>query len=326
MSMLPMPGYDPNRRYTPQGYPQQPFGGEAPEEVMGANEAQQRQASGQMIPQSPMTMPTGNPTQNVQQPQQAQAVQQGLLGRNAQYGDAIGKMYQSQLGRSASTAEIQNRLNDPNFNITRHMGDIARSQEAQNYRNSQAQTAAQPAAAPPTAAAPPQAAGGLGQYAGKLEGFDQGKLTSGHDSPKYQFGRTFSQFNPQGGISQGLLDSLNKLGLGNVTGQIGGDKISIANADPRFNGVTEFDIIRDLESGGGWQWGGIGGAGFDGGGGGGGGGGQAGAVSNALGGGGGGIGAMGTGGHPAYTPTHAGGAPYGASEWLKQLLGSLGVG
>lgn len=98
---------------------------------------------------------------------------------------------------------------------------------------------------------------GLGNFAGKLEGFDQGKLGSGHDSPKYQFGRAMSQFDPKGGISQELLDALNALGLGNVTGGIGGDKISIGNADPRFEGVTEFDIIRDLENGGGWQWGGL---------------------------------------------------------------------
>jgi hypothetical protein len=66
-----------------------------------------------------------------------------------------------------------------------------------------------------------------------------------------------SQFDPKGGITQDLLDALNALGLGNVTGGIGGDKISIGNADPRFEGVTEFDIIRDLENGGGWQWGGL---------------------------------------------------------------------
>lgn len=98
----------------------------------------------------------------------------------------------------------------------------------------------------------------LGGFAGKLEGFDQGKLSGGHDSPKYQFGRAMSQFDPKGGITQELLDALNALGLGTVSGNLGGDKISIGgNVDPRFEGVTEFDIIRDLENGGGWQWGGL---------------------------------------------------------------------
>jgi hypothetical protein len=124
--------------------------------------------------------------------------------------------------------------------------------------------------APPSMAAPPAPAGGgltqalaggLGQYAGKLEGFDKGKLDSGHDSPKYQFGRTMSQFDPKGGITQAMLDALNGLGLGTVSGKVGGDKISVGgNVDPRFQGVTEFDIIRDLENGGGWQWDGGGGA------------------------------------------------------------------
>jgi hypothetical protein len=100
--------------------------------------------------------------------------------------------------------------------------------------------------------------GGLGQFAGKLEGFDSGKLNSEHNSPKYAFGRTMSQFDPKGGITQEMLDALNGLGMGTVSGKLGGDKISIGgNVDPRFEGVTEFDIIRDLENGGGWQWGGL---------------------------------------------------------------------
>ena len=95
-------------------------------------------------------------------------------------------------------------------------------------------------------------------FRGKLEGFDAEKLGRGHDSPKYRFADVMDEFDPKGGISQEMLDALNKLGLGTVTGQLGGDKISIGgNVDPRFNGVTEFDIIRDLESGGGWQWGGL---------------------------------------------------------------------
>lgn len=112
---------------------------------------------------------------------------------------------------------------------------------------------------PVTAANTPAATGTApGQFRNKLEGFDAGKFDSGHDSPKYQFGRVMANFDPKGGITQALLDQLNALGLGTVGGKIGGDKISIGGAvDPRFDGVTEFDIIRDLETGGGWQWGGL---------------------------------------------------------------------
>ena len=149
----------------------------------------------------------------------------------------------------------------------------------------------------------PAAQQGLGAFGGKLEGFDWNKMNSGHDSPKYQFGRVFSQFDPKGGVTQGMLDQLNALGLGTVTGKIGGDKLSIGGSvDPRFQGMTEFDVIRDLENGGGWQWGGIGG------------GGGASAVGRALG-----------GGHPAYAPGFAGNAPHAASSWLNDLLRSLGV-
>ena len=115
--------------------------------------------------------------------------------------------------------------------------------------------------APPNGSTQGSAQKAIGQYAGKLEGFGgmlqdgRSKLEHG-DSPKYQFARVMSNFDPKGGISQAMLDELNKLGLGSVSGKIGGDKISIGgNVDPRFNGLTEFDVIRDLENGGGWQWG-----------------------------------------------------------------------
>lgn len=95
-------------------------------------------------------------------------------------------------------------------------------------------------------------------YANKLEGFDQGKLASGHDSPKYQFARVAQKYDPKGGITQQMIDELNGLGIGTVNAKVGGDKIAFGgNVDPRFEGVTEFDVIRDLENGGGWQWGGL---------------------------------------------------------------------
>ena len=122
---------------------------------------------------------------------------------------------------------------------------------------------------PPQSQAPmtPAAQGGLGAFGGKLEGFDMNKMNSGHDSPKYQFGRVMSQFDPKGGITQDMLNALNALGLGTVSGNIGGDKIQLGgNIDPRFNGETGFDLIRDLENGGGWQWGALSGGGGNGGG------------------------------------------------------------
>lgn len=168
---------------------------------------------------------------------------------------------------------------------------------------------------PPQAQAPvtPAAQGGLGAFGNKLEGFDFNKMNSGHNSPKYQFGRVMSQFDPKGGITQGMLDQLNALGLGQISGKIGGDKISIGGqVDPRFEGVTEFDLIRDLENGGGWQWGGLNGKAQDGSPT------QGQAIGHAL-----GSGAQGAGG--AFAPGFAGNAPFAASSWLQQLLQGLGV-
>lgn len=100
-------------------------------------------------------------------------------------------------------------------------------------------------------------------FSSKLEGFGgtledgRSKLSAG-DSPKYQAARVFQKYDPKGGITQPMLDELQALGLGDVTGKVGGDKIGFGGkVDPRFNGVTEFDVIRNLEEGGGWQWGGL---------------------------------------------------------------------
>lgn len=95
-------------------------------------------------------------------------------------------------------------------------------------------------------------AGGLGQYANQLEGFDQGKLASGHDSPKYQFARVASNYNPREGVTSAMLADLNKLGIGTFSGS--GDHLHIDNPDPRFEGITDFDVVRDIEGSGGWTW------------------------------------------------------------------------
>lgn len=94
-----------------------------------------------------------------------------------------------------------------------------------------------------------------------LEGFDAQKLQSGHDSPKYQIGRTISQFDPSQGVTDDVLAALNALGLGTFSG--GKDKIRVSgNVDPRFQGVTEFDIVRGLsgQDNPAWQFAGLNGS------------------------------------------------------------------
>jgi len=104
----------------------------------------------------------------------------------------------------------------------------------------------------------PQAPQGLGQFGGKLEGFDGTKLMGDHNSPKYQIGRALSHFDPKQGFTPEVEAALDALGLGDFSGKLGGDKFSVSgNVDPRFKGVTEFDYIRDLENGGGIQFQGL---------------------------------------------------------------------
>lgn len=106
-------------------------------------------------------------------------------------------------------------------------------------------------------AASAPASGGLGQYANRLEGFNSEKLNnSAHNTPKYLIGRALSNFDPRQGATPEVLDALNKLGIGNFSGS--GDKVSIANGDPRFDGVNSIDLVRgfkDPNGTGGWQYG-----------------------------------------------------------------------
>jgi hypothetical protein len=90
-----------------------------------------------------------------------------------------------------------------------------------------------------------------------LEGFDPAKLASDHNSPKYQIGRTIQQFDPSAGITPELLAALNALGIGDFT-QLSGDKLSVGgNVDPRFEGYTTIDLIRNFTGEGdkAWQYG-----------------------------------------------------------------------
>lgn len=119
-----------------------------------------------------------------------------------------------------------------------------------------------PAATPAPAAKPT-----WGQY--MPEGYDPRKIESGHDSPKYQVGRVVSQFDPSAGLTPEVIGALNKLGIGDFSA-IDGDKLRVTgNMDPRFEGVTEFDMIRAFSGGPNgegrdphWGWGAIGGPNF----------------------------------------------------------------
>ena len=74
-------------------------------------------------------------------------------------------------------------------------------------------------------------------------GINKDKYDSGHDSPKYQVLRALSGFDPSQGVTPDVLAALNGLGLGTFSGK--GDKINVGGQiDPRFDGYTEFDLIR----------------------------------------------------------------------------------
>lgn len=94
---------------------------------------------------------------------------------------------------------------------------------------------------------------GLGQYASSMQGFDSGKLNSDHSTPKYQFARVASNFDPSQGITPDMLGQLNGLGIGQFSGQ--GDKLHIANGSPEFNGISDFDVNQGFKTGQGqWAW------------------------------------------------------------------------
>jgi hypothetical protein len=96
----------------------------------------------------------------------------------------------------------------------------------------------------------------LGQYGDRLEGFDQGKLTGGHDSAKYQIGTALSHFDPRQGITADALGALNGLGIGTFSGQ--GDKLRVTGGSHGLQGDTDLDTVRgfkDPNGTGGWQYG-----------------------------------------------------------------------
>jgi hypothetical protein len=142
------------------------------------------------------------------------------------------------------------------------LSEMSRTRRAQR-RRSPMETAS--AVAPPlevpageAPAAPYQAQGpALG-----LEGFDTGKLSSGHVSPKYVFAKHAQ------GLGVNDRDELLRRLQADESGYFknaswGGNKGDIlkigGELDPKFEGISEFDVIRAMGEGGkGWQWSGVG--------------------------------------------------------------------
>lgn len=94
-----------------------------------------------------------------------------------------------------------------------------------------------------------------------LEGFEQAKLDGGHISPKYVFAKHAQ------GLGVNDRDELLRRLQGDESGYFknaawGGNKGDILTVngplDPKFEGVSQFDVIRAMGEGGkGWQWSGI---------------------------------------------------------------------
>lgn len=112
-----------------------------------------------------------------------------------------------------------------------------------------ATTAGSASGAPPT---PYGSQPSMGAFTSQMSGYDQGKF--GKHDPKYAIGAVESNFDPRQGITQAMLDQLNSLGIGQFSGQIGGDKFHISNGDQAFNGVTDIDAIIGSKTGNG-VWG-----------------------------------------------------------------------
>jgi hypothetical protein len=86
------------------------------------------------------------------------------------------------------------------------------------------------------------------------QGWDQGKIDSGHKSPKYDVFHALKNagFDPRQGITPEVEAVLDGLGYGDGT-VTGSDTYRFNSDDPSFNGITEFDLIRGFDTGNG-QW------------------------------------------------------------------------
>jgi hypothetical protein len=109
--------------------------------------------------------------------------------------------------------------------------------------------------APPPAGAP---AGVVGT-GGATEGFDPSKY--GKNDPKYVFQRIASQYDTRDPAQrEAMLQALRADPSGffaNAT--LNGDILTHGSNDPIYNGIAAFDIQRDTENGGPWQWAPVGG-------------------------------------------------------------------
>lgn len=143
------------------------------------------------------------------------------------------------------------------------IGRVMRPQPGAGGRRPSAAPAALPSQAAPVAQQNYQARG----PAMGLEGFDQGKLTGGHVSPKYVFARHAQGLgmNDRDELLRRLQADPSGYFKNAMWGGSKGDKLTIGGQlAPEFNGINTFDVIRAAGLGGqGWQWGaeGPGGAG-----------------------------------------------------------------
>ena len=89
----------------------------------------------------------------------------------------------------------------------------------------------------------------LGQYAGKLQGYDMGKFNNPYDqwSEKYKIGAVQSHFDPRQGVTKEYLDALNSLGIAGFSGE--GDQLMVQNTknDPRFGRGGSADVVKGLK-------------------------------------------------------------------------------
>lgn len=205
--------------------------------------------------------------------------------------DALTKGYQTYLGREPGPGDVDARLAGQGLkpgdryvgekNLFAQLSDLKNSDEAQRFAAGGGETEAATGGGvsgalsdllggntgaaggvdrgPVTNGA--TSAGGLGQFADALGGFDTSKFDGVDESPKYIVGRVLSKYPPTpDGLKQALpeIQALSEqYGLGDVqiTGSKG-DKLSFGGAtNPKFQGITEFDVIKAAGEGGkGWQW------------------------------------------------------------------------
>lgn len=91
----------------------------------------------------------------------------------------------------------------------------------------------------------------LGQYAGKLTGYDMNKFNNPFDqlSEKYRIGLIQSHFDPKAGVTPELLKALNDAGIHGAQFSGQGDQLSVNNAGgyDRFGKGGAADVVKGLK-------------------------------------------------------------------------------